>query len=583
MHRREFLRGVGAAGVALQSGRLSFGASPGHAPDTGADNTGAPAILLNTVGFRPGENKLATVRAGAAPGASTFQVVPAAGGAAIFKGSLGPSVQDAASGDSTALADFSSLRGSGRYRLLVNDVHSDPFSIGETVYADALRLTMRAFYGQRCGSAVDLGGGYTHALCHAAGAFHPTSGRSGALPNHGGWHDAGDYGRYIVNAAISTGTLLWAWEMFPASLHRLGLGIPESGGKLPDYLAEVRWNLDWMLQLQDADGGVWHKQTSEHFCGFVMPAADTLVSYVIGTGSAPYKSTGATAGLAAVMAIAARCYGPHDARFAQQCLAAARSAYAWAVANPHVVFQNPPGIATGGYGDDHLEDDLAWAAAELWRTTGEPAFERALLAVLPAAPAPIAITAPSWSDVLSMALWTYALTERPGDAAAKARIEQGTLQAADALVQRRKTSGYGNTLALSEYGWGSNSVAGNQSLLLLVAGRMGADSSARAAALGNLDYLVGRNCFGVSWVTQLGARPFLHPHHRPSIADHIADPWPGLLSGGPNAHGGDAIADKMPKAPPMRMWLDNDQAYSLNEVAINWNAPLVFLLAGANS
>jgi endoglucanase len=579
MQRREFLRGVGAAGVVLQSGRLSFAASPGQ--QAAQDST--PSILLNSLGFRPGETKQATVRLGATPGAASFQVVPAAGGAALFTGTLGPPLQDAASGDSTALVDFSSLRAPGRYRLQVNDLHSDPFPIGEPVYAYALRLTMRAFYGQRCGCAVDLGGGYTHALCHADGAFHPTSGKSGKLPNHGGWHDAGDYGRYIVNAAISTGTLLWAWEMFPAQLHALGLGIPESGGKLPDYLAEVRWNLNWMLQLQDADGGVWHKQTSEHFCGFVMPAADTLVSYVIGTGSAPYKSTGATAGLATVMAIAARCYAPYDAAFAHRCLTAARSAYTWAAAHPTVVFQNSPGITTGGYGDNHLNDDLAWAAAELWRTTGEPAFEHALLAALPAAPAPVAITGPSWSDVMSMALWTYAMASRPGDAAAKARIQEATLQAADTLVQRRKASGYGNTLALPEYGWGSNSVACNQSLLLLVAGRMGADNSARAAALGNLDYLLGRNCFGVSWVTQLGARPFLHPHHRPSIADHIVDPWPGLLSGGPNAHGGDAIADKMPKAPPMRMWLDNDQAYSLNEVAINWNAPLVFLLAGANS
>jgi endoglucanase len=101
--------------------------------------------------------------------------------------------------------------------------------------------------------------------------------------------------------------------------------------------------------------------------------------------------------------------------------------------------------------------------------------------------------------------------------------------------------------------------------------------------LNNLHYLLGRNCFGVSWVTQLGLRPFQHPHHRPSAADGIAAPWPGLLSGGPNAHGGDQIADQLPKQPPMRMWVDDQRAYSLNEIAINWNAPLVFLLAGANS
>jgi endoglucanase len=126
-------------------------------------------------------------------------------------------------------------------------------------------------------------------------------------------------------------------------------------------------------------------------------------------------------------------------------------------------------------------------------------------------------------------------------------------------------------------------MAANQSLLLLIADHLHSDNTLRQTALNNLHYLLGRNCFGVSWVTQLGLRPFQHPHHRPSAADGIAAPWPGLLSGGPNAHGGDQIADQLPKQPPMRMWVDDQRAYSLNEIAINWNAPLVFLLAGANS
>lgn len=365
-------------------------------------------------------------------------------------------------------------------------------------------------------------------------------------------------------------------------MRRLSLDIPESGGKLPDYLAEVRWNLEWMLSLQDADGGVWHKQTSEHFCGFIMPQDDTLTSYVIGTSEVPYKSTCATADLAAVMAIAARCYGPCDARFAQRCLAAARKGWTWAVAHPNVTFINPPSISTGGYGDEHCGDEILWASAELWRTTGEPQYEKAFLSAMPAASDTLTITEPDWSNLASMAYWTYALAERSGDAGAKARIREATLHAAGVLMERSQKNGYGNTLALKDYVWGSNAVAGNQSLLLWIADHLHADQAARETALNNLHYIVGRNCFGVSWVTQLGVRPFRHPHHRPSAADGIAAPWPGLLAGGPNAGGGDVVADKMKKQPPMRMWLDDQRAYSLNEIAINWNAPLVFLLAAAN-
>jgi endoglucanase len=537
---------------------------------------------MNQVGYLPAGLKQATVRCADASGGE-FRVRSVASRKVVLTGSPGAEMSDAASGDRVRIADFSELRTTGTYQLEVGGCVSDEFSVAQHVYADALRLTMRGFYGQRCGCAVDLGGGYAHPACHSAGAYHATSGKAGTLTNHGGWHDAGDYGRYVVNSGISTGTLLWAWEMYPRVTGSLALGIPESGGRVPDYLAEVRWNLEWMLSLQDADGGVWHKQTSERFCAFIMPQDDTLTSYVIGTGAAPYKSTCATGDLAAVMAIAARCYGSYDAKFAQRCLTAARSAWEWAQAHPAVTFHNPPGILTGDYGDKRCADEIAWASAELWRTTGDAKYEKTFLTALPVGDSELMIAEPSWGNVISMAYWTYALADRAGDAAAKARIEEATLKAAARLSARSTANGYGNTMAAADYVWGSNSVAGNQSLLRLVANHFHADKALQDAAMRNLHYMLGRNCHGVSWVTQVGVRPFEHPHHRPSASDGIAAPWPGLLSGGPNARGGDAVANKLPKQPPMRMWVDVQEAYSLNEIAINWNAPLVFLLAGANS
>ncbi len=572
---------MGAAGVSLHP-LASANAAPSQGNAVGqAETPGGAGIFLNQVGYLPGGAKQATVRL-TDMSQREFLVRSLADHTAVFHGKLGPIAADEASGDQTSVADFSSLRVPGRYQLAIAGVISDPINIAPDAYASALRLTMRGFYGQRCGCAVDLGDGYKHPACHGDGAFHVSSGKSGALPNHGGWHDAGDYGRYVVNSGISTGTLLWAWELYPSALRGLSLAIPESGGKLPDYLAEVRWNLEWMLQMQDTDGGVWHKQTSERFCAFIMPQDDKLTSYVIGTGSAPYKSTGATADLASVMAIAARCYGPYDAAFAQRCLIAARQAWSWAMAHPDVQFQNPPGVSTGGYGDRQLSDELAWASAELWRTTGEDQYEKAFFANIPEG-FNFAIVAPGWGDVGSMAFWTYALADRKGNSGFTKTIEGANAAAAAALIKRSRQNGYGNTMELRNYVWGSNSIAGNQSLLLLMANHFYSDNAAREAALNNLHYMVGRNCLGVSWVTQLGVRPFQHPHHRPSAADGIAAPWPGLLSGGPNAHGGDSVADKMPKQPPMRMWLDDQRAYSMNEIAINWNAPLVFLLAAANS
>jgi endoglucanase len=537
-------------------------------------------IKVDQVGYRPAGPKLAMVVSAAAGG--TF-VVRTTDGKAAFSGRLSAPVTDANSGDAVRTADFTALRKPGRYHLDVAGVGvSWPFVIGDDGFGRAFYLAMRSFYGQRCGTAVDLGPefpGFRHDICHTAGAYHATSGRSGPkTAGNKGWHDAGDYGRYVVNSGITTGTLLWAYEMYGDRLMSTSLEIPESGDRVPDMLDEIRWNLEWMLSMQDADGGVFHKQTSERFSGFVMPERDDLVSYVIGTGKEPFKSTAATADFAAVMAATARIYTSIDAAFAGQALEAARKAFAWAEAHPAVLFGNAPGIGTGAYGDRDCSDEILWAAAELWRTTREDAFQKYFVdhyaALLPTVRP---IGPPSWAGVGPMALWTYVLGGASDDAS-KA-IRQASIAAADEIVTRSAADGYRISLARTDYIWGSNAVAANYGLQLLVADAIQPNPRYREAAADNLHYLLGRNTFSLSYVTQLGTNPFLHPHHRPSGGDANQKPWPGLLAGGPNARKQDPAMKNLPDLPPARMYLDDQESYATNEIAINWNAPLVFLLA----
>ena len=544
--------------------------------------TDASPIVFNQLGYLPNATKHATLRAPSA----VFRVRAVSSGGVVLQGKPGEAGDDAASGDRVQISDMSSVRQPGMYVLETDTGKSAPFEIGNEVYRHALWLTMRGYYGQRCGCNVDLGNGYSHPVCHLTAEFHQSSGKRGPYKNHGGWHDAGDYGRYVVNSGISTGTLLWTWEMLNGAVHNLDLKIPESGGKLPDFLAEIRWNLDWMLSVQDADGGVWHKQTSETFCDFILPQEDHLISYIIGTGSAPYKSTCATADLAAVAAIAARCYGPFDDAYAKNCMDAARRAYAWASKNPDVSFRNPAGIRTGDYGDADCRDEMLWAAAELWRTSGEEQYRQAFetgVAYLRTDNG-LRVKTPAWNELSAFSLWTYAMADRKGRSSELlAQIRDSSAREAERLVQNSRQNGYGNTLSLSDYIWGSNGVAGNHSLQLIVTDRLQKNDEFRQTAAENLHYLIGRNCWDLSWVTQLGSKPFQHPHHRPSAADKIAAPWPGLLSGGPNAHPADRVGWLLPKRPPMQMYKDEQAAYSLNEIAINWNAPLVFLLASLNA
>jgi endoglucanase len=330
--------------------------------------------------------------------------------------------------------------------------------------------------------------------------------------------------------------------------------------------------------MQDEDGGVFHKQTSERFCGFVMPEKDDLPSLVIGTGQAPYKSSCATADFAAVMAIAARVYAPFDAPFAETALDAAARGFAWVARHPAVLFANPDGITTGAYGDRDCSDEVLWAAAELWRTTRDAAYGRYFLDRYAAQlPQVNASAPPGWATVAPMALWAYVLGG--GDEAPARAIRDASIAAADGIVARTAASGYRHGMQADDFVWGSNGVAANYGLQLLVAHAFRPDPRYRDAAADQLHYLLGRNTFSLSWVTQVGANPYRHPHHRPSGADANADPWPGLLSGGPNRRKQDSAMQKLPDLPPAKMFLDEQASYASNEVAINWNAPLVFLLA----
>jgi endoglucanase len=301
--------------------------------------------------------------------------------------------------------------------------------------------------------------------------------------------------------------------------------------------------------------------------------------YVIGTGANPFKGSCATGDLAAVAAIAARVYRPFDAEYADAALAAAERAWRWLARHPNVAFRNPPGVSTGEYGDADCSDERLWAAAELFRATGGSEYNAYLGANLGSGPAPDA-GPQAWPNLRPLAALAYALSRQPStDEALRGRVRAGVVALAHAIVARTRANPYRVSLRPSEYVWGSNGVAADYGVLLALAHLLQPEPAFLDAAADNLHYLLGRNSFGLSWVTQLGDRPFRSPHHRPSGADANAEPWPGLLSGGPNRYGGDPVIDALPGTPPARRYRDDQDSYASNENAINWNAALVFLLA----
>jgi endoglucanase len=547
-------------------------------PALAASPTGE--IKVDQAGYLPNAPKIAMVVSGKV--ATEFLVRRAGDGLVVFHGPLSAAALDTDTQDAVQTADFTRLTVEGRYYIEVPGIgRSWNFAVAPDVFSRVFYLALRSFYGQRCGTAVDLGPefpGYSHPACHLHAEYHASSGKTGPAAVIGGWHDAGDYGRYVVNSGITTGTLLWTWELFGPRIAKVNLHIPESGNGVPDVLNEVRWNLQWMLSMQDQDGGVWQKEMSEQFGGFVMPEKDPLLPFVTGTGKPPYKSSCATADFAAVMAIAGRVYAPHDAAFARKSMDAARRAWTWLDKYPDVLFRNPPGVHTGEYADSDCGDERLWASAELWRSTKDKVYEQYFMTHYGEYRDTIRPVRPQdWQYVAPLAMWTWVLGGAQDAAATD--IRGRTQKAADEIVARSARNGYRTSLVASDYIWGSNSLTANYGVQLVVANALHPDARYVDAALDNLHYLLGRNTFSLSWVTWAGENACQHPHHRPSGADGIGAPWPGLLSGGPNKDREDAVLKALPNLPPAKVYVDSQDSYASNEIAINWNAALVFVLA----
>jgi endoglucanase len=556
-------------------------------------------IDLNQVGFYPSAPKMAVVTvasakavAGTAPTADRFFVVSASSGDTVFTGQLGPMMASTNSSLSTRLADFKQLKKEGVYCVLVPGMErSYPFRIGAGVLYPVVRAALKGYYFQRSGIALTpeyagiwsrpAGHPDTQVLVHpsAASAQRPAG---TVISTPGGWYDAGDYNKYIVNSGITMGTLLDAYEDFPGFFDTLRTNIPPMPG-VPDLLNEVLYNLRWMLTMQDPnDGGVYHKCTNAIFDGMVMPGVTKTPRYVV------QKGTAATLDFAAVMAQAARVLRHFQQQLpglSDSCLGAAEQAWSWALKSPNLAYdQNAmnrsflPQVTTGAYGDFSFKDEWFWAAAELMVSTGNPSYGQVVKAQLGN---PMSL--PSWSNVQMMGAYTLlryraSLPAEWGDAVRT--IRQELLETADRYLGKIGSNAFYVVIGESrgDFVWGSNSVAANQGMLLVNAWLQTRERKYLGPALANLDYLLGRNATGYCFVTGIGTHSTMHPHHRPSIADGIVPPVPGLMAGGPNP--GQQDHQRYSFSDPETSYTDQDGAYASNEIAINWNAPLVYL-AGA--
>ena len=532
-------------------------------------------IRVNQVGYRTMMPKVATV---AGMDATSFEIKENKTDETVYKGVLEQGRYWMQSMETIQKIDFTDFDGKGIYYIQIGDEKSYPFMIADSPFDGVLHASLRAFYYWRASAAIEppysiskgydfsrkLGHPDTLVFVHRSAASDGRHAES-VIAAPKGWYDAGDYNKYVVNAGITLHQLMLSYELFPEFYRNLDLNIPENTDSLPDIYNEIKWEIDWLLAMQDpVDGGVYHKLTTLHFSRFVQPDEDDADRYVV------KKSTAAALDFASVMAMFYRVFGKLEPNYASKTLVAAKRAWKWAEANPKSVYNDPDDVKTGTYADDFLNDEFFWTASELFLATGEKSYYDKMEFFQK-------FETPTWRMVNTLGLIDLRLhqSELPSYVD-KDWIDSKFRSVVQTVYNQFKFAS--GRVALKKFVWGSNGEIAMNGVLLGLAYKVYGKPSYLEAMIANFDYLLGSNPTEYCFVSGFGSKYPKNLHDRRMFSDGLEEPIPGYLCGGANPNQvSDCGRSSYPSIAPARSYLDENCSYSTNEIAINWNAPFVLL------
>jgi endoglucanase len=593
--------------VCLDNVSLLGGVEPEpYEPDTG------PRVRVNQVGYLPRGPKSATLVTEA--GNPLRWQLTDAGGRVVASGRTQPAGLDRTSGLNVHEIDFRSFTRPGTgYTLTADGETSHPFDLAADAY-ERLRVDALSFYyPQRSGTPIDgavAGGRYARPAGHVGVSPNqgdddvPCQPASVSLPIYGepwtcdytrdvvgGWYDAGDHGKYVVNGGISVHQLLSTWERAAtaatADEGALGDGtlrLPERGNGVPDVLDEARWELEWMLTMQVPAGDplagmVFHKVHDNAWTGLpLLPHLDPMVREL------HRPSTAATLNFAAVAAQGARIFEGYDRAFAGRLLGAAR--VAWDAANTHPALYAPAadGASGGGpYDDDNVIDEFYWAAVELYLTTGEAAFGSAVRSNPLHEADVFDVDGFDWGHVAPLARLDLATI--PNDLPGRHKIDRSVLEGADRLLQLQRQQPWGQAYAPDDnvWAWGSTSQILNNMVVLATAYDLSGRNRYRDGVIESMDFLLGRNALNLSYITGYGDVFAENQHSRwyaHQLRADLPHPPDGSIAGGPNSGIQDPVAQALlagcPPTPQF-CYIDDIESWSTNEITINWNSALSWI------
>lgn len=543
-------------------------------------NNGNNIVSVNQLGYLPNAEKYFITN----NKSDHFELVSKVSNETVFKGSIELLAdKDISTGMRTYKGIFTDFNIPGNYYIkLENGLSSHPFSISDNVFDEALSKVMHSYYLQRCGMDLDkkYAGKFAHKACHILDAqYHPSCNKEGIKDVDGGWHDAGDYGKYSHNTAVTLHLMLLGYQLFPDRYASDETNINESGNGIPDFLDEVRFQLDWLLKMQDEESGAVHYMINTQNYTWTMPQRDSAIRYIYGVASV------STGGFAAITAMASRIYESYDKDFSEKLLDASKFAWRFLERNPNLVpkggYLRPKDTNTGGYAgwpDGNDDDERLWAAVELFITTGDDHFHKVF-------DTDIKNVSDfddnfSWGTVYVNAKMSYMLSDKKFmDTSIQKKISQLFIKRCDLIIEDINKDGFHSALKPNEYVWGATGDLLSRGVYLIVANILTGNEKYYNAALCQLNHTLGLNGNNISFVGKVGANSVQKIHHAQLATDGVHDIFPGLLSGGPNKNIEDPFAKSIldKNTPPALCFVDNVESYSTNECCIFYSAPLVFV------
>lgn len=549
-------------------------------------------IYINQLGYKVESNKyfLTTYNC------DSFKIVSTTG-KTVFSGDIElHSKKDKSTGERLYIGVFNDFKIPGSYFIeLENGVNSFQFSIDNKIYNKLLSQTLKSFYYQRCGIALEerYANEFKRPACHCGETdYHPDIKLEGSKDVTGGWHDAGDYGRYITPGATAVSSMLIGYEMYPQKFQTVSNSLPENNGK-PDFFNEVFYELNWMFKMQELDkssdkyGALHYMVNSGEYC-WAEPHKDDKKQYIM-----DYCSI-ATADFCAVMACASRLFKNIDSEFSKKALE--RSLLAWDfITNtspyPEGGYVRPNDIHTGGYAESREnnifhETHKLWPAVELFLTTGDESYHTLIKELFK--DKSTSYGQMSWSDKTGFAELKYLLASKDNtDIKLRGSLKKNLKARCEYFISNSKKSGFNTVLNENEYYWGSNSEIFSRVIQLLVGYKLDNISEYEDTALYQLNYILGLNIHNMSFISGLGTNYTKHIHHASFDNDGIDYNFPGMMPGGANksVEVADELFDKAlykkcpPGTPAAKCYIDDVESFSSNENCITYTAPLISVAA----